>query len=256
MLLFFRCLAADFQKTKRTSFIWLHLTVPVICAGVFLLYFYNREHDPYQLYRTYFEAIAIALPLLIGIVCGMTASLEEQAGRFQVLLGGTAPKLTAYLSKVTLLLIMNICALFLATGLYLLGLKVFFHVPNLTYALFFEAGAWLAAGSVTLYFIYFLISCTFGMGASVLIGGAGLLMTALMNTGLGDVIWKYNPWAWGIRLTGYKGIDRFVQIDSSLRSVLDGEIKQGAFIMVFAIIAVFALSIVWFIRWEGRKAYE
>lgn len=92
---------------------------------------------------------------------------------------------------------------------------------------FLEAGAWLAAGSVTLYFIYFLISCIFGMGASILIGGAGLLMTALMNTGLGDVIWKYNPWAWGIRLTGYKGIDRFVQIDPSLRSVLDGEIKQG-----------------------------
>lgn len=136
MLLFFRCLAADFQKTKRTSFIWLHLSVPVICAGVFLLYFYNRQPDPYQLYRTYFEAIAIALPLLIGIVCGMTASLEEQAGRFQVLLGGTAPKLTAYLSKVTPLLIMNIFAVFLAIGLYLLGLRALFHVPNLPSSLF------------------------------------------------------------------------------------------------------------------------
>ncbi|MDI5788941.1 lantibiotic immunity ABC transporter MutG family permease subunit [Bacillus licheniformis] len=115
---------------------------------------------------------------------------------------------------------------------------------------------WGMAGSRKCHTLFhiLLISCTFGMGASILAGGAGLLMTALMNTGLGDVIWKYNPWAWGIRLTGYKGIDRFVQIDPSLRSVLDGEIKQGAFIMVFAIIAVFALSIIWFIRWEGRKA--
>lgn len=145
MLLFFRCLAADFQKTKRTSFIWLHLSVPVICAGVFLLYFYNRQPDPYQLYRTYFEAIAIALPLLIGIVCGMTASLEEQAGRFQVLLGGTAPKLTAYLSKVTLLLIMNIFCGILGYWTLLIGAQSSFSCAEPAKLPFFRG--WGMAGS-------------------------------------------------------------------------------------------------------------
>ncbi|WP_307893243.1 lantibiotic immunity ABC transporter MutG family permease subunit [Bacillus swezeyi] len=256
MLLFFRCLLADVRKTKRTSFIWLHATIPFICAGFFLLYFYHREHQPDQLYRAYIEAIAVALPLLIGIVCGMAASLEEQAGKFQVLLGGTSPKLAAYLSKMTLLIVMNICAIYLAIGLYLFGLRFLFHVPNLPYSLFVEGGAWLAAGSVALYFIYFFISCAFGMGASVLIGGAGLLMTALMNTGLGDAVWKYNPWAWGIRLAEYKGAEQFSQFDAFLLSLLHQEINRGALIMVFAIITLFIVSMIWFIRWEGKKAYE
>ncbi|MFN2746484.1 lantibiotic immunity ABC transporter MutG family permease subunit [Bacillus sp. z60-18] len=256
MLSFFRCLLADIRKKKRTSFIWMHVTIPFICAGFFLLYFCHREHQPYQLYRAYIEAIAVALPLLIGIVCGMTASLEEQAGKFQVLLGRTSPKFVAYVSKMTLLLFMNICAIYLAIGLYLLGLRFLFHVPNLPYFLFLEGGAWLVAGSVALYFIYFLISCTIGMGASVLLGGAGLLLTALMNTGLGDAIWKYNPWAWGIRLAEYKGIEQFSQVEASFITLLHQEINSGALIMAFAIIALFIVSIIWFSRWEGKKAYE
>ncbi|MDI5788940.1 hypothetical protein PO124_12535 [Bacillus licheniformis] len=77
------------------------------------------------------------------------------AGRpFQVLLGGTAPKLTAYLSKVTLLLIMNILRYSWLLDSTYWGSELFSCAEPAKLP-FLEAGAWLAAGSVTLYFIYF-----------------------------------------------------------------------------------------------------
>ncbi|KXZ20117.1 lantibiotic immunity ABC transporter MutG family permease subunit [Bacillus nakamurai] len=256
MRLLLRCLKADFQKTKRTSFMWLHLIIPIVCSVVFILYFYGRDQSQFQLYKTFMEAISVALPLLIGMLCGMTASLEEQAGQFKVLLGSTSPKIIAYVSKMLLLIFMNIGSIIMSLIIYLLGLKFILQVPNLSYTIFISGGAWLVVGSIALYFIYFFVSFMFGTGASVLIGGAGLLMTSLMNTGLGDIIWKFNPWAWGIRLSGLNGMLQFKEINEELKPFFIQEINIGALIVIFSIICLFTVGLIWFSRWEGRKTFE
>ncbi|CCU60437.1 lantibiotic immunity ABC transporter MutG family permease subunit [Bacillus subtilis] len=254
MRLLLRCLKADFQKSKHTSFMWLHLIIPIAFSTVLILYFYERDQSPFHLYKSFMEAIAVALPLLIGVLCGMTASLEEQAGKFQVLLGSTSPKVIAYASKMLMLLFMELCSIGIALFIYIIGLKFILHVPDLSYDIFITGGAWLVAGSVALYCIYFFISCMFGMGASVLIGGAGLLMTALMNTGLGDAIWKYNPWAWGIRLLGLNGVLHFKEKGDN--PLLMHEINSGVLVMIFGIICIIIASLIWFSKWEGRKTFE
>lgn len=204
-----------------------------------------------SLYGSYCSCIA---HLLIGVLCGMTASLEEQAGKFQVLLGSTSPKVIAYASKMLMPLFMELCSIGIALFIYIIGLKFILHVPDLSYDIFITGGAWLVAGSVALYCIYFFISCMFGMGASVLIGGAGLLMTALMNTGLGDAIWKYNPWAWGIRLSGLNGVLHFKEKGDN--PLLMHEINSGVLVMIFGIICIIVASLIWFSKWEGRKTFE
>ncbi len=202
------------------------------------------------------EAIAVALPLLIGVLCGMTASLEEQAGKFQVLLGSTSPKVIAYMSKMLMLLLMGLCSIGLALFIYIVGLRYILKVSDLSYDIFIMGGASLVAGSVVMYCIYFFISYMFGMGASVLIGGAGLLMTALMNTGLGDAIWKFNPWAWGIRLSGLNGVLHFKEVNKEDYPLFMHEINSGVMIMVFGIICTIIASLIWFSKWEGRKTFE
>ncbi|WP_303981225.1 lantibiotic immunity ABC transporter MutG family permease subunit [Niallia circulans] len=254
MRLLLRCLQADFQKNRHTSFMCLHFIIPIVCSVVLILYFYGRDQSQFHLYKSFMEAIAIALPLLIGVLCGMTASLEEQAGKFQVLLGGTSPKIIAYASKMLMLLLMELCSIGIALFLYIIGLTFILNVPDLSYDIFITGAAWLVAGSVVLYVIYFFISCMFGMGASVLIGGAGLLMTALMNTGLGDAIWKYNPWAWSIRLSGLNGVLHF--IEKGNYSLLMHEINSAVFIVVFGTICIIIASLIWFSRWEGKKTFE
>nr|WGD87957.1 lantibiotic immunity ABC transporter MutG family permease subunit [Bacillus subtilis] len=149
---------------------------------------------------------------------------------------------------------MELCSIGIALFIYIIGLKFILHVPDLSYDIFITGGAWLVAGSVALYCIYFFISCMFGMGASVLIGGAGLLMTALMNTGLGDAIWKYNPWAWGIRLSGLNGVLHFKEKGDN--PLLMHEINSGVLVMIFGIICIIVASLIWFSKWEGRKTFE
>ncbi|MBG9770287.1 lantibiotic immunity ABC transporter MutG family permease subunit [Bacillus vallismortis] len=256
MRVLLRCLQADFQKTKHTSFMWLHFIIPIVCSCVLILYFYGRDQSQFHLYKSFMEAIGVALPLLIGVLCGMTATLEEQAGKFHVLLGSTAPKVIAYVSKLFMLLIMEVFSIGLALLIYFIGLKFILNVPDLSYDMFIMGGAWLVAGSVVLYCIYFFISCMFGMGASVLIGGAGLLMTALMNTGLGDAVWKYNPWAWGIRLSDLHGLLHFKEVNQGNHPLLMHEIHSGVLIMVFGIICTIIASLIWFSKWEGRKTFE
>ncbi|KIU05631.1 SpaG protein [Bacillus subtilis] len=204
--------------------------------------------------RVNFTCISLLWKLLQLHCRCLSASLEEQAGKFQVLLGSTSPKVIAYASKMLMLLFMELCSIGIALFIYIIGLKFILHVPDLSYDIFITGGAWLVAGSVALYCIYFFISCMFGMGASVLIGGAGLLMTALMNTGLGDAIWKYNPWAWGIRLSGLNGVLHFKEKGDN--PLLMHEINSGVLVMIFGIICINVASLIWFSKWEGRKTFE
>nr|WGD65392.1 hypothetical protein P5652_04635 [Bacillus subtilis]WGD69943.1 hypothetical protein P5630_09730 [Bacillus subtilis]WGD72862.1 hypothetical protein P5668_13400 [Bacillus subtilis] len=79
-------------------------------------------------------------------------------------------------------------------------------------------------------------------------------MTALMNTGLGDAIWKYNPWAWGIRLSGLNGVLHFKEKGDN--PLLMHEINSGVLVMIFGIICIIVASLIWFSKWEGRKTFE
>jgi lantibiotic transport system permease protein len=249
-----RCLYADVLKTKRTAFMWVHLLAPLLYSAVCLLYFHVRELDGAHIYELFMTPLAIALPFVVALVCGLSVSQEERAGHFQNIVGAPLPKLIPYFSKIIFLILLNGVSIFLAIGLLSLG----FLLSNAELPLlpFLIGGAWLVATSVVLYFFYFFVSCLFGIGASALFGVAGLLMTALMGTGLGDAWWKYNPWAWGIRLSGYVGIVEFEQMEPVFLSFLQQELRTGFMIVASVILFVTVISSIWFHRWEGKKALE
>ncbi|MED1165722.1 lantibiotic immunity ABC transporter MutG family permease subunit, partial [Bacillus paranthracis] len=73
---------------------------------------------------------------------------------------------------------------------------------------------------------------------------------ALMLTGMGDVIWKYIPCAWGARLCNY--FLGYKLSPSSIR-VLAVEAATGAVICVCFTIIAFVISLMWFSFYEGRK---
>ncbi len=70
-------------------------------------------------------------------------------------------------------------------------MKFVLHINDLPYLLFLKGGAWLIAGSIPLYMMSF---CRHKVrhGTVRAFRGAGLLMAALMNTGLGDTIWRFS----------------------------------------------------------------
>ena len=193
MIALLRCIKSDFYKLRHTSIPWIHLLIPLAGAFMFLAYYRLSSWDTVKKISGYLEVLAIAFPLLIGIISGIVIEQEEQAGNFQTLLCSTKSKCTTYLSKLIILLLLGSFSITLAVGVFALG----FHV--LPYLFYLKAGVALIIGNIFLYILHVFISLQFGKGASAGLGVAGSLISALMLTGLGDYIWYFVPWAWSVR---------------------------------------------------------
>lgn len=165
-------------------------------------------------------------------------------------------KIVSFASKLLLLLLLNVLSIGLAICLYLAGMKFVLHINDLPYFLFLKGGVWLIAGSIPLYMMSFFVGIKYGMGPSGLLGGAGLLMAALMNTGLGDVIWRFFPWAWSVRLSDFAGLLHFDKVKKEFLPYVRYDMRFGEIMLYFSIVILCLAGLHWCRRWEGRRSYE
>lgn len=258
MIPLFSALKSDFQKQKHTPIFWIHIIIPIIGSFFFLVFYslYGRL-ESFEKHATYFEFLGIIFPILIGLICGMIASQEEQAGEFQVLLSSTQSRNTTYLSKLLMLLFMGMLSVFLVLGLMLLGLKFIFHVSNIPYLLYLKAFGWLIFSNVFIYVFHLFISLQFSRGASILLGISGTLIAALMVTGLGDKCWTYLPWAWAVRFCEFTVLNSMsIEMHKQLPAFWYQSAEKATWFMIAITIISLILSLIWFKYWEGRKSYE
>ncbi|MBU3185324.1 lantibiotic immunity ABC transporter MutG family permease subunit [Clostridium estertheticum] len=247
MFALIRCIKSDFYKLRHTSILWIHLLIPLAGAFIFLLYYHTTSKNSIMDIKTYLEALAIAFPLLIGVISGIVIEQEEQAGNFQVLLATSKSKTTTYLSKTILLLLLGSFSIILAVGIFALG----FHV--VPYLFYLKAAGALVLGNIFIYILHVFISLQFGKGASAGIGVAGSLISALMITGLGYKIWHFVPWAWSVRFCD----SMFDKLDyPAFNAQIALDMRKGSVVMLFAIVIAFIASLFWFKKWEGRKSYN
>ncbi len=110
MLMLWRNIKADFIKLKRTSIIYIHILIPIIGAPpLFLLYYSVSSWGGTDTkLAAYYQTMAIIFPLLIGIITGIIAEQEEQAGGFQNMFIIFKRKATSYCSKLLVLLLLSI----------------------------------------------------------------------------------------------------------------------------------------------------
>lgn len=103
-----------------------------------MAYISGRVSQPLNTYSNFLEAIGVILPLAISILCGIVATQEEKAGKFQVLLGSAALKEMSYISKLLFLVIGNIISVGLAIFTFLMGMRYILNIPNIPYLVFFK----------------------------------------------------------------------------------------------------------------------
>jgi ABC-2 type transport system permease protein len=256
MLSLFRALRADFQKLKHTQIFWVHIVIPIIGAFFFLMcYNLFAKVETIEKHVLYFELLGMVFPLLIGIICGMAVSQEEQAGQFQVLLS-TKSRCITCLSKLFTLIFMGMFSLFLALGIVLLGLKLFLHAFNIPYLLYFQVFGWITFSNIFIYILSFFISLKFGRGASIFLGIAGMLIAALMITGLGDRCWMYLPWAWSVRFSDFATLNFMDLVMHKEIPDLSYSIQKASCITATYTFSILILELLWFKFWEGRKCDE
>ncbi len=81
-------------------------------------------------------------------------------------------------------------------------------------------------------------------------------MAALMNTGLGDIIWRFFPWAWSVRLSGLAGLLHFDKVKKEFLPYVRYDMRFGEIMLYFSIVILCLAGLYWCRRWEGRRSYE
>lgn len=240
----FRCMRAEFIKCKHSVLLYIHILIPLLGAVIFAGYFRISGWDTQAKVSAYLEVLAVAFPFLIGIIVGMAVQIEHQAGHYQLMLGTIPSRIVTYLGKIGLLIIGAIWAVAFALG----GFSIIYQEAPFT--VFLKAGGLLVLTAFPLYLIHLFVGMNFGKGASMGLGIAGSLIAALMITGLGDAVWKYNPWAWGVRFMDYI-ILSWSRPD--VFQLLRTDFLAGIGIALLCSLLLLFLSLIWFGTWEGGK---
>lgn len=243
----FRCLKAEWQKCRHSALCYIHLVIPVIGALIFAAYYQGVNWSATEKVTAYLEILAVAFPFLIGIIVGLVIQTEAQAGGFQVMLGVIPSRSATYIGKVCFLFLCAFVAVAFVLGVFVIFVRV---APVVLYC---KAGGLLLFTALPIYLMHMLVGLHYGKGASLGLGIVGSLVAALMITGMGDTIWNYVPWGWGVRAMDYLILawdkpDLYVQIQ--------GDFRRGMWITFVAICCLLSISLLWFGRWEGQKGND
>ena len=245
-----RLLKAECLKTKRTKLLLTHLLVPIAISGLFLAYYSYSPWDFHGKITAYFQGLACGLPIIIGLVCAMASEQEANAGHYQSMLVTTKLKIKAYLSKLVLLLMYSFGAIFMSVAIFSIGFRELLHELDFDY-LFYSIAACIIFGShIIFYILHLFVSLQFGKGASIGLGIVEALLVALLLTGLGDTIWPFLPYGW----SGHFVTLWILASAGTNLTWLEASIQTSIVWCLGGIILAFALSCLWFWRWEGRAS--
>ncbi|MGF9966920.1 lantibiotic immunity ABC transporter MutG family permease subunit [Bacillus rhizoplanae] len=245
-----RVLRADFLKMKYTIFYWLHIAMPIIGIVLFLSYCSFSKLDSISKVPGYIQVLSIAFPLLISVVCSSVVEQEALAGNFKELLSTEYGRRKAFISKVCLLLICGFCSTILAVVGFAAGFHFLLKQNEFPLSLYFEISLILFGCQIFIYIFHLFLNFHFNKGASIGIGIIESLLAALMLTGLGDVIWKYVPCAWGMRLCS-SFFEYRLKPDSFHALQVDTE--MGVVMCICLTIIALVMSLIWFSFYEGRE---
>lgn len=187
-------------------------------------------------------------PILIGIFAASTAEQEQNAGECQNLLILRSKRM-ALISKVLVFLMFGLFAVMLMVLLFGVGFRLTAD-GRVNMSVYAAAGLIMWCSTIPLYIWQMFLAFRFGKAAAI---GAGIicgLISALMLTDMGMVIWKYVPAAWTAR------------ISNTFLGVAFGDVsafgEMQSVLPVYCVFTVFSVIyyVIWASRWEGHRISE
>lgn len=257
-----RAIISNWMKTKRTAFRYIVVLLPILFSISFVAYIYFYKIDytfQIRVYTLYFSVISAGLPMMAGILTVLNIMGEDSAGEFKRLLIVPLSRNTIYLGKLFMIILITIVDMFVSVGILLLGIKFVYPEAYIQYGVFLQGTLFTTIASLFLYGLYLIMSMRFGIGLTMQITVGGTLLGALMQTGMGDKVWKFIPWAWPGRLGiipifNLEGYETLKNVDSSILKKLFIEVlSQGMPIAIISFLVICIIGMLWFKNWEGLK---
>lgn len=245
---YIRSIKSDGYKVMHSSLLVVHLLIPFLGAFAFLTYYTILPWNEVEKISAYLQVLSMAFPLLIGIITGMASEQELQAGSFQVILSTPSKKYTPHLAKLTVLLMFGLLSSFVAV----LGFGTIFRIMgnvSLPISLYLKGAILLFLGNLPLYMFQYILAFVYGKGIGIGVGIVGSLLSALLLTGLGDLVWPFLPWSIATRLCSI-----LVECQATNASFAgqSGVGKGFLFLFISSAILLFVIRL-WSEQWEGRN---
>ncbi|BCK01047.1 lantibiotic immunity ABC transporter MutG family permease subunit [Anaerocolumna chitinilytica] len=244
---------AGSYKILHSKLLFLYITVPVIGIFVFCAYYSYSPWNEADKVLVFIQAIAMAFPLIISIATTMLYDQELKAGNFQNMLSVPYQKLVSHLGNLITLLLFGL----FASAFTILGFGIIFRIMGFSLfsvLVYFKLSLVMFLSNVTLYILQYMICFTFGNGISLSTGIIGTLLSPLLYLGLGDIIWRYIPWGYAIRIATYY-LKQYT--DRNLYDTIAHDMKAGTLTVSIITIVLISIFVLWGNRWQGiNTKYE
>ncbi|EKQ50564.1 MULTISPECIES: lantibiotic immunity ABC transporter MutG family permease subunit [unclassified Clostridium] len=254
-----KMLCVDWMKIKRTPIRLIAYMTPIVYSICMIMY---NKHNKFQIqnYDTFFNAMAIILPIGIALISALICEQEENAGNFNGLLSIPTSRIKIYTSKLIMLILIITIDIIVSTIMMIWGLKFIIHMESIDYKVFMQGALFMSLASVAICSLDLLISFMFGMGASIGIGAMGVLIAAILGaTPVGDSIWMFIPWTYPARLGLLPGTfinGAYIPVNTNSVEYFNVQLQKGILSISIFFILITILGIIWFEKWEGKKSYD
>lgn len=258
---YLRSVFAEFKKRKRSLFLLLHVLIPILFSVVLSSYVFLRKDtqliNDRSIFVTFFELLSIGAPLIIAIICGLSAESEKEAGNFQNMLVRTETKVITFLSQLTMLIFCFLFSTFFSIIIYVVALKYLIGINIVDLGFYLTMGVVFTISCSFQYGLSMLISYRFGMGLNSIIGIAGLIIAALSPTMLVDKVWPFLPWSWPIRIPMYFFWNKVgIQSNGYFAYSEYNTVITGFCVLIISSISIVIIDLIWFQNWYGKSTNE
>ncbi|KOY70596.1 lantibiotic immunity ABC transporter MutG family permease subunit [Apilactobacillus kunkeei] len=196
-----RVFKSEAIKLINSHILYFHITAMVIFPTL-LAVFFGKNHYPltnFVLIPNFFLIISFIGPVVISIVASMVNDRETKAGNYKNLLDTSISPLKVFQSQIAFYWSLYLTEIILSFYIYGLILNIVFHAPLFPYFMLLVFCILFSLLAVIQYELCFLASYIFGTAGSLILGFAGLILSALSETVLFDNVWEFIPWSWQIR---------------------------------------------------------
>lgn len=246
---------SELLKMKRTPILWVHIVLPLLGVLLFSLYYSRMQiWNPNTKASAYLQSVGVVYPTVIAAVCAGAVQLEGSAGIQRMFCTGRR-KETGLLYKCAALLLLAL----MSTAVSALGFGAVFGgilaQDELGFLFYIKVTAVIFASVLILYLFHLFLSLRFSKTASIGVGIAESLVSALMLTGLGDGIWQFIPCSYAARIP--EGVLRLTVSsaeDAVIQKLILNETLKGFAVMAVFTGLFFLCFLLWYQRFEKSEA--
>lgn len=235
---------ANFTKIKRTHLLLLHILPPIVITTLFFIYYASAGYRIIPDVRWFFILLQMIYPLFVSIVVPILIQLDRRINHRHNALGLVESRSGVYLGKLGFLLFLGALGMILYELCFYVGVRFvlgFDLMPIGSYLVLFML-MFFSNGFV--YLLHIPIAFRFGASLSVLLGISGTIFAGFFENAIGDVIWPFIPWEWGVRF-----MKHYFSFSHEL-------VVPGIVSLIIGASLVLAVSLRWFGRWEGKVIQE